>query len=64
MKLKLNKQINVMSVFSQETDVTTETSFCMAFNISQAKRPYTDGVYLTKNILVVISFLNRKIKNY
>jgi len=31
MKLKLNKQTNVMSVFSKETDITTEVSFCMMF---------------------------------
>lgn len=49
MKSKLNKQTNVMTVFSTETDITTEVSFCMAFNIARAKRPYTDGVYFTKN---------------
>uniref|UniRef100_A0A2S2PVC4 General transcription factor II-I repeat domain-containing protein 2 n=1 Tax=Sipha flava TaxID=143950 RepID=A0A2S2PVC4_9HEMI len=57
MKSKLNKQTNVMAVFSKETDITTEASFCMAFNIARAKRPYTDGIYLTKNILDVISIL-------
>jgi hypothetical protein len=57
MKSKLNKQTNVMAVFSKETDITTEASFCMAFDIARAKRPYTDGIYLTKNILDVISIL-------
>lgn len=57
MKSKLNKQTNVMAVFSKETDINTEASFCMAFNIARAKRPYTDGVYLTKNIIDVISIL-------
>jgi len=55
MKSKLNKQTNVMAVFSKETDITTEASFCMTFNIARAKRPC--GVYLTKNIIDVISIL-------
>jgi len=36
MKLKLNKQTNVMSVFSKETVIITEASFSMAFNIARA----------------------------
>jgi len=34
MKLKLNKQTNVMAVFSKETHITTEASFCMVFYIA------------------------------
>jgi len=62
MKLKLNKQTNVMSAFSKETDITTEVSFCRVFNIAQAKRIYSDRIYLTKNILDVISNLKPEVK--
>lgn len=29
-----------MSVFYKETDITTEASFCMVFNIARAKQSY------------------------
>ncbi|KAL4126170.1 hypothetical protein QTP88_010396 [Uroleucon formosanum] len=58
MKLKFAKQTNVMTMFTNEADDCVEASFVIAFNIAQAKRPYTDGEYIKKNILDVISVLN------
>jgi len=48
-KLKFAKQTNVMTMFTNEADDCVEASFVIAFNIAQAKRPYTDGEYI-KNI--------------
>jgi len=48
MKFKFAKQTNVMTMFTNEADDCVEASFVIAFNIAQAKRPYTDGEYIKK----------------
>jgi hypothetical protein len=58
LKANLNKQTKVMSNFIKEADVTTEAGFIIAFNIARAKRPYTDGEFIKKNIGQVISALD------
>ncbi|KAE9528837.1 hypothetical protein AGLY_012412 [Aphis glycines] len=60
MKLKFSKQTNVMKMFTNEAGNWVEASFVTAFNIAQAKCPYTDGEYIKKkkNTLDVISVLN------
>jgi len=45
-------------MFTNEANDSVEASFVIAFNIARAKRPYTDGEYIKKNILNVISVLN------
>jgi len=51
MKLKFSKQTNVIKMFMNEAGDCVEASFVIAFNIAQAKRPYTDGEYIKKKIL-------------
>lgn len=58
LKAKLNNQTKVMSMFMKEADVTTEAGFIIAFNIARAKRPYTEGEFIKKNIFEVISALD------
>jgi len=40
MKLKFDKQTNVISMLMNEADDSVEASFVIAFNIAQTKRPY------------------------
>jgi hypothetical protein len=52
-------------MFTKEADVTAEAGFILAFNIARAKRPYTEGEFVKKNIAQVISVLDTENKkNY
>ena len=42
LKTMINNQIN-FSFFSKESNITTEPSFVIAWNIARVKHPYTDG---------------------
>jgi len=67
MKLKLSKQINVMTMFTNEADDSVEASFIIALLIFvelEVKCPYTDGEYIKKNNLNVISILNPENQNF
>jgi hypothetical protein len=57
LKEKLYSQSKVMSMFAKEANVITEAGFILAFNIARAKRPYTEGELIKKNIAQVISVL-------
>jgi hypothetical protein len=58
LKEKLHSQSKVMSMFTKEADVTTEAGFILAFNIARAKRPFTEGEFVKKNIAQVIYVLD------
>ena len=47
-----------MTTFSKEADATTEASFVMSWNIARAKRPYSDGKFIKKNIAEVVAVLD------
>jgi hypothetical protein len=47
-----------MPMFTKEADVTPEAGFVLAFNIARAKRHYTEGEFVKKNIAQVISVLD------
>lgn len=57
LKEKLHDQSRVMSMFTKEADLTTEAGFILAFNIAKAKKPYTEGEFIKKNMAQVISVL-------
>ena len=42
--------MKILTALSEEAYVTTETSYAMAWNIAQSKRPYTDGEFMKENI--------------
>ncbi|XP_050061715.1 general transcription factor II-I repeat domain-containing protein 2-like [Aphis gossypii] len=65
LKEKLHGQSRVMSMFTKEADLTTEAGFILAFNIAKAKKPYTEGEFIKKNMAQVISVLepeNKKLQ--
>lgn len=52
-------------MFTKEADLTTEAGFILAFNIAKAKKPYTEGEFIKKNMAQVIFVLepeNRKLQ--
>ena len=49
LKTMINNQINFSS-FSKESNITTEASFVIAWNIARVKHPYTDGEFIKQNI--------------
>lgn len=57
-KEKLQGERMFMSVFTKESDLTTEASFALAFNIAKAKKPYTEGEFVKKNMAQIISILD------
>ena len=59
LKTMINNQINFSS-FSKESNITTEASFVIAWNIARVKHPYTDGEFIKQNISDVLSVLDPK----
>ncbi|XP_065662674.1 uncharacterized protein LOC136085307 [Hydra vulgaris] len=53
-----------ISASSKESNITTETSFIIAWNIASSKQPYTDGEFVTQNLLDMISVLDPKIAKF
>uniref|UniRef100_A0A1B6MPL2 Uncharacterized protein n=1 Tax=Graphocephala atropunctata TaxID=36148 RepID=A0A1B6MPL2_9HEMI len=58
LKEKLDCQSRVMSMFTKEADLTTEAGLVLAFNIAKAKKPYTEGEFIKKNMSQVVSILD------
>jgi hypothetical protein len=58
LKSSISRQQILFSSFLKETDTMTETSFIASWNVAGAKRPYTDGGIVKKNIDEVISILD------
>ncbi|XP_065665556.1 protein FAM200A-like [Hydra vulgaris] len=52
-----NQQINISSS-SKESNITTEASFIIAWNIAKSKHPYTDGEFVKQNLFDVILVLD------
>ena len=52
------QQQTLLSAFSKEGVTSTEASYAIAWNIARAKRPYSDGDFIKKNIEEVISILD------
>ena len=50
--------MTILTAFTKEADVTTEASYAIAWNIARSKHPYSDGEFLKKNILQVVSTLD------
>ncbi|CAM5114680.1 unnamed protein product [Eretmochelys imbricata] len=57
LKLHLNCQQTLLLAFRKETDMATEASFVMAWNITCAKHLYCDGEFV-KNIEEVVAILD------
>ncbi|XP_065667709.1 protein FAM200A-like [Hydra vulgaris] len=49
--------MNILSS-SKESNITTEASFIIAWNIERSKHPYADGEFVKQNLLDVISVLD------
>lgn len=60
-KEKLQGERMFMSVFTKESDLTTEAGFALAFNIAKAKKPYTEGEFVKKNMAQIISIIGYKL---
>jgi hypothetical protein len=58
LKSSLNSQQTLLTTFSKEADTTTEASFVISWNIARAKRPYSDGEFVKKNIAEVGAVLD------
>ncbi|XP_050526501.1 general transcription factor II-I repeat domain-containing protein 2-like [Daktulosphaira vitifoliae] len=58
LKEKLDCQSRVMSMFTKEADLTTEAGLVLAFNIAKAKKPYTEGEFIKKNMSQRISVIS------
>ncbi|KAJ3646454.1 hypothetical protein Zmor_024042 [Zophobas morio] len=54
----VNNQIMFMAKFNEEAGAQVEASFKIAWNISRAKRPYTEGDFIKQNMLDVITTLD------
>ncbi|XP_065654711.1 general transcription factor II-I repeat domain-containing protein 2-like [Hydra vulgaris] len=53
-----------ISSSSKESNITTEASFIIAWNIAKSKHPYTDGEFVKQNLFDVISVLVAKFKAF
>ena len=65
LKSALESQQRSIKVFSMESDVMTEASFVMSWNIARAKHPYSDCEFVKKNIADVVAVLepnNKKLQ--
>lgn len=58
LKSGMCQQQTLLSAFSKEGVTSTEASYAIAWNIARAKRPYSDGDFIKKNIEEVISILD------
>ena len=54
----INNQIMFMGKFNDEAGSQVEASFKIAWNISPAKRPYTEGDFIKQNMTYVITTLD------
>ena len=52
------QQQTLLSDFGKEGVTSTEASYAIAWNIVYAKRPYSDGDFIWKNIEEVIVILD------
>ena len=58
LKSALPSQQRFMKIFSKESDATTVASFLMSLNIARSKRPYSDCIFVKKNITDVVAVLD------
>lgn len=53
LKTEMRQQQTLLSAFSKEGSASTEASYAIAWNIARAKRSYSDGDFIKKNIEVI-----------
>jgi hypothetical protein len=58
LKSSLNSQPILLTTFSKAAATTTEANFVISWNIARAKRPYSDGEFVKKNIAKVVAVLD------
>ena len=63
LKSALKRQQSLINVFSKESDVMTEASFVISWNIARAKHSYSDCEFVKKNIADVVAVLEPNNKN-
>lgn len=58
LKARLQGQQTVMASFNKQAELAAEASFAISWNVARAKRPYSDGEFLRKNISDVVAILD------
>ena len=64
LKSVLTNQQKFIKVFNKESDIATEASFAMSWNIARSKHLYSDCEHVKKKITEVVSVLDPNNKKF